>query len=77
MNSAGNIFRNAFGLANLRRPLRERRKHGLEIDFLKRLTVLHVPRDLAHEQDHWRRVLLGNVHANSCIGCARAARHKG
>ena len=48
------IFRDAVGIADFRRPFRQRREHGAEIDFLKRLAIQHGLIGLPDEKDHRR-----------------------
>ncbi len=61
-------------------PLRETERAGAEhlavIDFLERLAITLLARDLPDEQDHRRRVLERGVHADARVGRARAARHE-
>jgi len=75
VESARDQFGNAFDLIDLGHPLGLRAEHGAVVHFLEGFALAHAALDLAHEQDHRRRVLLGNVHAGQRIGGARTARH--
>ena len=74
MKSAGDIFGYAIGIADFGGPFRQRREHGAEIDFLKRLAIQHGLIGLPDEQDHRRGILKRGVHADGGIGGAGAAR---
>ena len=58
VEGARHDFRNARRIVDLGRPFRHRAEHGAVVEFLERLALAHVARDLADEQDHRRRILL-------------------
>ena len=75
MEGARNQFGDAFDLVDLGDPLGLRAEHGAVIHFLEGLALAHPALDLADEQDHRGRVLLGDVHAGQRVGRAGAAGH--
>jgi hypothetical protein len=76
MERALHDFRNARGVLDLRRPFRRRAEKRAIVHFLKRAAPEHGALDLADEQDHRRRIMLGDMHAMRGVGRARSARHK-
>ena len=66
----------ALGHVDLRHPFGERRVHLAEIDFLKRLAVDLVARDLTDQHDHRRRILVRGMDADRGVARAGAARHE-
>ena len=66
----------ALGHVDLRHPFRERRVHLAEIDFLKRLAVDLVTRDLTDQHHHRRRILVRGMDADRGVARAGAARHE-
>ncbi len=76
MKRARDIFGNAGRITNFRRPFGQRREHGAEVHFLKRLAVQHGLIGLSDKQDHRRGILKRGVHTDRGVGGARPARHK-
>ena len=74
LEGARDVFGDAVGAVDLRDPLGHLAVHAAVVDLLERLAVHEVEADLADEQDHRRRVLVGGVHADRGVGGARAAR---
>ncbi len=70
------VFRNALRAIDLGNPFGDAAVHLAIVDFLERFAVDHVAADLAHEDDHRRRILRGRVNADSRVGGARAAGHE-
>ena len=77
VEGARDVFGHAVRVVDLGDPLREAERAGAEhlavVDFLERLAIALLARDLADEQDHRRRVLERGVHADARVGRARAA----
>jgi hypothetical protein len=73
LEGARDVFRDAVGAVDLRHPLGHLAVHAAVVDFLEGFAVHEVGADLADEQDHRRRILVGRVHADRGIGRARAA----
>jgi hypothetical protein len=73
LEGAGKVFGDALGAVDLCHPLGHLAVHAAIVDFLECLAVDEVVADLADEQDHRRRILVGRVHADRGIGRARAA----
>ncbi len=75
---ARDVLGQAVGVADLADPLGEAERAGAEhvrvVDFLERLAVALVARDLADEQHHRRRVLERGVQADRRVARARSAR---
>ncbi len=71
VEGAGDHFRDPFGVVDLRRPFGEFAEHAAEIDLLERLAFHHPARDLADEQDHRRRILIGGMYRDAGVGRAR------
>ncbi len=61
-------FRNTGGIVDFRRPFRHRAENRAIIEFLKGTAFAGRPFDLANEQDHRDRILMGNMHAGTGIG---------
>ena len=72
IKGAGDILGDAVGLVDFRHPFRKPAEHLAVIDLLKGFAVAVGPGDLADEQDHRRRILLGDMHAGAGIGGAGA-----
>ena len=72
----GDQFGNARGVVDLRHPLGERLEHPAVIDFLKAVAIGFLERDLAHEQQERRAVLLRDMHADRTVAGAGAAGHE-
>ncbi len=70
-NARDDVFGQPLGLVHLGRPLGERREHRAEIHLLERLAVAVAARDLAHEEDHRRRILPRHVHPGRGVGGPR------
>ena len=70
----GYDFRNARRIVDLRHPLCDRAEHRAIIEFLKRLALAHIARDLPDEQDHRRRILLRDMQTRRGVGRAWPAR---
>ena len=73
VEGAGDVFGDALGLVDLGHPLGQPAEHLAVVDLLERLAVAVGPGDLADEQDHRGRVLLGDVDAGAGVGGAGAA----
>lgn len=71
LEGARDVFGDALGAVDLRDPFGHLAVHAAVIDFLEGLAVDEVVADLADEQDHRRRVLVGGVHADRGVGRAR------
>ena len=75
---ACHIFGQAVGRLHLAHPLRQaegaRAEHLAVVDLLESLAIALVGGHLAHQQDHRRRVLEGDMHADAGVGRARPAR---
>ena len=69
-------FGHALGHVDLRHPFGERRVHLAEIDFLKRLAVDLVARDLPDQHDHRGRILVRGMDADRGVARAGAAGHE-
>ena len=54
-------------IVDLGDPFGERAEHRAVVDLLERLALAHAARDLADEQDHRRRILLGDVDAGEAL----------
>ena len=74
VKGARDDFRNARRIVDLGRPFGHGAEHRAVVEFLKRLALAHVARDLADEQDHRRGILLRDMDAGRRIGGARPAR---
>ena len=74
---AGDIFGDAAGILDPRRPFGDRAEEGGEVDLLEALAVAVAARDVADEQDHRGRILEGDVDAGAGVGRARAAGDEG
>ncbi len=70
---ARNDLRHPRRIVDFRRPFGHRAEHGAVVEFLERLALAHVARDLADEHDQRRRILMRDVDAMRRIGRARAA----
>ena len=70
----GDDFGNPVGLVDLLDPFGEIAEGLPVVDFLKGFAALHMPADLADEQEHRRRILLSDMHAAGRVGGAGAAR---
>ncbi len=68
------VFGNALGAIDLRRPLRDAAEHAPVIDLLERLAVDEIAADLSDEQDHRRRILRRGVDADAGVRGAGTAR---
>ena len=66
----------ALDLVDLCDPLRERAEHAAVVDLLERLALRVLARHLADEEEERRPVLVGRVHADGGLRCARPARHE-
>ncbi|CFM02052.1 Uncharacterised protein [Bordetella pertussis] len=66
-------FGNPLGAVDLRDPLGHLAEHAAVVDFLERLALHEVVADLADEQNHRGRVLVGRMHADAGVGGAGAA----
>ncbi len=75
VESARDQFGNALDLVDFGDPLGLRAEDGAVVHFLEGFALAHAALDLADEQDHRGRVLLGDVHAGQRVGGARAAGH--
>ena len=60
-------------IVDLGRPFGHGAEHRAVVELLERLALAHVARDLADEQDHRRRILLGDVDAGRGVGGAGPA----
>ncbi|MNE41717.1 hypothetical protein D3C80_1358030 [compost metagenome] len=67
------MLRQAPGVFDLHHPLGQRGIHLLVVDFLEGFAAELVAGHLADEQQHWRGVLEGGVHADRGVGGAGAA----
>ena len=74
MEGAADDFRNALGAVDLDHPLGHGAEDRLVVEFLKRLALLHVARNLAHEHDERGRILRGDMDAAGGVGGAGATR---
>ncbi len=70
------VFRNALRAIDLGSPFGDAAVHPAIVDFLERFAVDHVAADLAHEDDHRRRILRGRVNAYGRVRRARTAGHE-
>ncbi len=65
IEGARHDFRNARRVVDLGHPFGDRAEHRAIIDFLQRLALAHVARDLADEHDQRRRILARDVQAGA------------
>ena len=70
----GDMLGDPRGVVDLGRPLRDGAEHRRVVELLERIAAGVASRHLADEEDQRRRVLVGRVHADGCVGRARAAR---
>ncbi len=75
--SAGDIFGDAAGIVDPRRPFGDRPEEGREVDFLEALAVLVGAVEVADEQDHRGRILEGDMDSGGGVGRAGAAGDEG
>ena len=54
-----------------------RTEHRFEVDLLERLVPLARPRRQPHQQQHRRRIVVGDEHARGSVGRSRPTRHEG
>jgi len=77
---ARDVFGNAFRVVDALHPFghaaRGRTEEMAVVQLLEGLTVARIAGHVAHEQHHRRAVLEGGVHADRCIGGARAPGHE-
>ena len=66
-------FGNAAGVFDLGDPLGHLAEHAAIVDFLERLAVGGLARDLPDQQDHGRRILEAGMQTDAGIGRPRAA----
>ena len=69
-------LRDAGRVVDLHHPLGHLAVHPAEVELLERPAPKKGARDLADEEDHRRRVLIGRVHADARVGRARTARNE-
>ena len=67
------VFGNALGAIDLRRPLGDAAVHPPVVDLLERLAVDEIAADLSDEHDHRRRILRRGVDADRGVGGAGSA----
>ncbi len=73
---AANHLAHAVGFVHFRHPFGHAAKESAIIHLLKGVAAAIVPLDLAHEQDHGRGILLGDMNAARRVGGAGAAGDK-
>ncbi|MNI48417.1 hypothetical protein D3C73_1029780 [compost metagenome] len=73
--SAGDEFRNAAGVIDLADPFGKFGEGTSIFNFLEGFALLHVAADLADEEDHRDRILLGDMQSSRGVGGAGASRH--
>ena len=76
MEGARDDLGKARRVVDFRRPFDDGAESRAIIQLLKRLAFAHPAFDLADEQDHGRRILLGDVQAGRRVGGPRTARHE-
>ena len=76
VEGARNDFGDAGRVVDLGRPFRHAAENRATVDLLERLALTNVAVDLADEQDHRRRILVGDVNAGHRVGGARSPRHE-
>ena len=73
MKCVADELRNPVGAIDLRDPFGHLSEHAPVVHFLKGFALDHVAADLADEQDHRCRILIGGMHANARVGRARTS----
>ena len=71
MKCVADELRNSVRAIDLRDPLGHLSEHAPVIHLLERFALDHVAADLADEQNHRSRILIGGMHTDACIGRAR------